>query len=136
MVLNAPESHCLFVVRPTSLTFQIFNFSKTAEWNSTRKQELNVLYQVCVFPADWKTKMATLASDWLRHFQILLWNLWNRLTDLNVLYQVCDLWANQKTNMAVSASDWLRHILLFILNFWTEYDEMWKEARTQRPLPS
>ena len=28
------------------------------------KQDLNVLYQVCVFQADWKTKMAALAFDW------------------------------------------------------------------------
>ena len=58
----------------------IFNFSsETAERNLTkldRKQDLNVLYQDCVFRADWKNKMATLASDWLRHFQLLLWNRW------------------------------------------------------------
>ena len=35
-----------------------------------RKQDLNVLYQVCVFWADQKNKMATLASDWLRHFRL------------------------------------------------------------------
>ena len=54
-------------------------FSKTAEGNLTkldRKQDLNVLYQVCVFRADWKTKMAAPASDWLRHFWLLLWNRW------------------------------------------------------------
>ena len=33
-----------------------------------RKQDLNVLYQVCVFRADRKNKMAALASDCLRHF--------------------------------------------------------------------
>ena len=67
------------VVRP-SLTFHIFNFSsETAEQNSTkldRKQDLNALYQVCVFRADRKNKMAALASDWLRHFRLLLWNCW------------------------------------------------------------
>ena len=41
-----------------------------------RKQDLNVLYQVCVFGADRKNKMAALASDWLRHFRPLLWNRW------------------------------------------------------------
>ena len=40
------------------------------------KQDLNVLYQVCVFPADRKNKMAALASDWLIHFRLLLWNRW------------------------------------------------------------
>ena len=62
-------------VRP-SLTLHIFNFfSETAERNSTkldRKQDLNVLYQVCVFRADRKNKMAALASHWLRHFRLLL----------------------------------------------------------------
>ena len=59
--------------------WDIFDFSsETAEWNSTkldRKQDLNILYQVCVFRADRKNKMAALASDWLRHFR-LLWNCW------------------------------------------------------------
>ena len=58
--------------------WDIFDFfSETAERNSTkldRKQDLNVLYQVCVFRADRKNKMAALASDWLRHFRLFLWN--------------------------------------------------------------
>ena len=71
------------VVRPSvrpSLTFHIFDFSsETAERNSTkldRKQDLDVLYQNCVFRVDRKNKMAALASDWLRHFRLLLWNRW------------------------------------------------------------
>ena len=46
--------------------WDIFDFSsETAERNSTkldRKQDLNVLYQVCVFRADRKNKMAALAK--------------------------------------------------------------------------
>ena len=65
--------------------WDIFDFfSETAEWNSTkldRKQDLNVLYQVCVFRADRKNKMAALASDWLRHFRLLLWNRWSEFTE-------------------------------------------------------
>ena len=60
--------------------WDIFDFfSKTAERNSTKldgKQDLNILYQVCVFRADRKNKMAALASDWLRHFRLLLLNRW------------------------------------------------------------
>ena len=94
-IVSAPEpkaqvhycDHALSVVRP-SLTFHIFNFfSETAEQNSTkldRKQHLNVLYQVCVFRAVRKDKMAALASDWLRHFQLLLWNRW---TEFNETWQ-------------------------------------------------
>ena len=77
----------LSVVHP-SLTFHIFDFSsETTEQNSTkldRKQELNILYQVCVFRVDSKNKMAALASDWLRHFQLLLWNGW---TEFNKTWQ-------------------------------------------------
>ena len=59
-------------------------FSKTTEGNSTkldRKQDLNVLYQVCFFLADRKTKMAAQASDWLRHFRLLLWNRWTQMEE-------------------------------------------------------
>ena len=63
----------------------IFDFSsETAEPNSTkfdRKQDLKALYQVCVFRADWKNKMAALASDWLRHFRLLLWNRWTEFSE-------------------------------------------------------
>ena len=68
--------------------WDIFAFSsETAERNSTkldRKQDLNALYQVCVFWADRKNKMAALASDWLRHFRLLLWNRW---TEFNETWQ-------------------------------------------------
>ena len=68
------------VVCPASVNLNIFDFSsETAERNSTkldRKQDLNALYQVCVFRADRKNKMAALAYDWPRHFRLLLWNRW------------------------------------------------------------
>ena len=60
--------------------WDIFDFfSKTIERNSTkldRKQDVNDLYQVCVFRADRKNKMAALTSDWLGIFRLLLWNRW------------------------------------------------------------
>ena len=65
--------------------WDIFDFSsETTERNSPkldRKQDLNALYQVCVFRADRKIKMATLASDWLRHFRLLLWNRWTEFNE-------------------------------------------------------
>ena len=62
-------------------------FTETSEWNSRkRKQDLNVLYQVCIFQADWKNKMATPASDWLRLFRLLLW-FWNHWMDFNETWQ-------------------------------------------------
>ena len=81
--------HALSVVRrPSSLTFHNFDFSsETAERNSTklvRKQDLNVLYKVCVFRADRKNKMTALASDWLSYFRLLLWNRW---TEFNETWQ-------------------------------------------------
>ena len=67
--------------------WDIFEFSETTERISTkvdRKQHLNVLYQVCVFQSDRINKMAALASDWLRHFRLLLWNCW---TEFNETWQ-------------------------------------------------
>ena len=65
--------------------WDIFDFSsETAARNSTkldRKLDLIVLYQVCVFRADWKNKMAALASDWLRHIWLLLWNCWKEFNE-------------------------------------------------------
>ena len=175
--------------------WDIFDFSsETTEQNSTkleRKQDLNVLYQVCVFWADRKNKMAALASDWLRHFRLLLWNRW---TEFNETWQearsqrplpsLCFLgrsekqdgrpglwlaetfstsplkllngiqrnltgrkistsstkfvffWADRKNKMAALTSDWLRHFPLLLWNRWTEFNEAWREARSQRPLQS
>ena len=60
--------------------WDIFDFSsETVEWNSTKfykKQDLNILYQVCIFSAYQKNEMAAMASDWLRHFWLLFWNRW------------------------------------------------------------
>ena len=56
--------------------WDIFDFSsETAKWNSTklyRKQDLNVLYQVCVFQADQSTKMAA-PADPSKRWHIVLW---------------------------------------------------------------
>ena len=117
------------VVRPSVVRrklFHIFNFSsETAEWNSTkldRKQDLNVLYQVCVFRADRKNKMAALASDWLRHFGLLLWNRWTEFDETllearsqHPLPSLCFSGRSEK-KMAALASDWLRHFRLLVWN--------------------
>ena len=106
------------------------------------KQDLNVHYQVCVFRANRKNKMAVLASDLLRHFRLLLWNRWQNSTkldrnqDLNVLYNVCVFRADRKNKMATLASDWLRYFRLLLWNCWTEFNETWQEERSQRPLSS
>ena len=102
----------------------IFDFSsKTAEQNSTtfdRKQDRNALYQVCVFRADRKNKMATLASDWLRHFWLLLWNrrsesneTWHKARSQRPQPSLC-FRADRKNKMAALASDWLRHFRLLL----------------------
>ena len=91
VIAHRPSSVRPSVRRPSvrpSVNFHIFDFSsETAERNSTkldRKQDLNALYQVCVFRADRKNKMAALASDWLRHFRLLLRNRW---TEFNETWQ-------------------------------------------------
>ena len=82
---------CFWPIRKTRwppwplIGWGIFYFSsETAEWNSTkldRNHDLNILYQVCVFRADRKNKMAAQASDWLRHFWLLLWNPWTEFDE-------------------------------------------------------
>ena len=124
----------------------IFDFSSdTAERNSTkldRKQDLNVLYQVCVFRANPKNKMAALASDWLRHFRLLLWNRWKEFNETwqearsqRPLPSLCFSGRSEKQDGPL-ASDCLRHFRLLLWNRWKEFNETWQEARSQLPLPS
>ena len=136
--------HALSVVRP-SLTFHIFDFSETAEWNSTkhdRKQDLKALYQFCVFRADRMAKMATLASNWLRHFRLLLWNGWREFDETlqeagsqGPLPILCFSGKSENQDGG-TAADWLRHFRLLLWNRWTKFNETWQEVRSQRPLPS
>ena len=86
--------------------------------------------------------MATLASDWLRHFRLRLWNRW---TEFNKAWQearsqrplpsLCFLGRSEKQDGCL-ASDWLRHFRLLLRNRWMEFNETWQEARSKRPLPS
>ena len=126
-------------VRPSSVTFYIFNFSpETLEWSSTesdKKQNRNVLYQACAFQADRKNRMAFLASELLRHFRLLLWNRWTEFKEtwhesryqcsLPSLYVSCP----SKKTISPLASDWVRHFRLPFWNRWTESNETWEEAR-------
>ena len=126
--------------------WNIFDFS--SERNSTkldRKQYLNVLYQdlkYVFFGPIGKTRWPPLASDWLRHFRLLLSNHWTEFNETwqearsqRPLLSLC-FWADRKNKMAALASDWLRHFRLLLWNRWTEFNETWLEARSQRPLPS
>ena len=126
--------------------WDIFDFSsKTAERNSTkldRKQDLNVLYQVWVFRADRKNKMAALASDWLRHFRLLLWNRWMEFNVMSMearsqhpLLSLCFSGWSKKQNGCPGLS--LPEIIrLFLQNHLMEFNESWQKPRSQHPLPS
>ena len=125
----------------------IFDFaSETAERNSKKldkKQDHNVLYQVCVSRADRKNKMAAPASDWPRRFRLRLWNHW---TELNETWQGARfqrplpslfLGDRLEKKLVASVSDWPRHFRLFLWNRWMEFNETGQEARWyQRPLPN
>ena len=124
------------------IRWDIFDFfSATTERNLTkldRKQDLYILYQVRVFRANQKTKMATLASDWPRHFRLPWWTEFNetdRKQNLNVLFKFCVFLADRKTKFAAMASDWQIHFRLILWNCWTEFNESWQETRSQHPLP-
>ena len=120
--------------------WDIFDFvSETAEQNSTKldgKQDLNALYQVCVFRANRKNKMAALVSDWLRHFRLLLWNHWTEFNETwqearsqHPLPSLCFSGRSEKQDGPL-ASDWLRHFRLLLWNRWTEFNETWQVARS------
>ena len=86
------------------------------------------------FWADLSTKIATLASDWLRlHFTFLQWlkqfcigRKQVRFV-IKVLYQISVCEANRPTNMAALDSELLRHFLL-LCNGRTEFEETWQEV--------
>ena len=97
-----------------------------------RKQENPMSFTVCVFRADRKTKMATLASDRLRHFDFSSATIERNTSmtkidgkqDRNVLYQVCVCQADRKTKMTALAADWPIHFQRLLLrNRWTECKE-------------
>ena len=86
VITSCPSSVCLSV-RPSSVVnFSHFRLLLWNRWTEFKEiwQDPNVLYQVCVFRADRKNKMAALGSDWLRHFRLLLWNCW---TEFNKTWQ-------------------------------------------------
>ena len=136
VIMRCPSS----VVRPSSLTFHIFDFfSETAKRNSTkldRKQDLNILYKVCVFRTDRKTRW----PPW----SLIGWDIFDfssetaernstkldRKQDLKVLYKDCIFGADRKNKMAALTSDWLRHFRLLLWNRWTEFNETWQAARS------
>ena len=116
-------SVCPSVRRP-SLTFHIFDFSsETAERNSTnldRKQNLNIIYQVCVFGPIGKTTwppwpliggdIFDFSSETAERNSTKL----DRKEDRNVLYQVCVFRVDLRNKMAALAYDWLRHFRLLL----------------------
>ena len=141
VIMRCPSS-----VRPSSLTFHIFDFSsETTERNLTklyRKVDLNVLYQVCVFRPIGKTRWPL--------WPLIGWDIFDFFSDIaerksmkldrnkisTSSTKFVFFWANRKNKMAALASDWLRHFRLLLWNRWTEFNETWQEARSQRPLPS
>ena len=107
VITRCPSSRpsiCLSV-RP-SLTFHIFDFSsETTEQNSTkldRKQELNILNQVCVFlgrsekqdgrPGLWLAETFSTSSETAERNSTKL----DRNQDLNIPCQVCVFWARSE----------------------------------------
>ena len=121
--------------RRPSVNFHIFNFfSETAERNSTKldwMEDLNVLYQVCVFRADRK-KQDGRPSLWLAEtFSLLLWNRWTEFIETwqearsqRPLPSLC-FSGRSKKKMAALASYWLRHFRLLLWNRWTEFNKTW-----------
>ena len=117
-------------------------------------QELNVLYKLCMFRTDQKTKMDSGHNAYFNYtklqichrtppWPLICWDIFNfssetaeqnltnldREQELNIVYQVRVFRANQITKMAVLASDLLRHH--FQLFLWMEFNETLQKTRTQ-----
>ena len=61
----------IFPMTPYSLKADLpVGFPYRFNYKLDMKQDINVLYQVCVFQADPKMKMAALASDNLKHYRL------------------------------------------------------------------
>ena len=100
-----------------------------------RKQDLNVLYQDCVFRTDPKNKMTAFASDWLRIFRLLLWNRW---TEFN------ETWQEAKSQRPLPGLCFYGRLCLWLIEAFSPsplkplngIQRNLTEARSQRPLPS
>ena len=103
-------------------------FSETADEKSTkldRKQDLNVLFQVCVFRADQKTGIwlaETFSTSPLKPLNGIEWNLSGRKistsSDKFVFFEPI-----RKKQMATLASDWLMHFWLLLWNGCREFKQ-------------
>ena len=141
VIMRCPSPVVRPSVRPSSLTFHIFDFSSyTTERNSTklyRQLGLTVPYRVCVFRVDRKNKITAMGSYWLRHFPLLLWTEFNEnLQEARYQRPLPSFFfgADQKNKMAALASDQLRHFRLLLWNHWTEFSKTWHEARSYNDL--
>ena len=122
LLFSAPEpkaqvhycDHTLSVVRRKLSHFWLLLWHRLTEFNKTWRSKI---YQVCVFRADRKNKMAAPSSDWLRHSWLFSKTTegnskkLDKKQDFNVLYQVCVFRANKKTKMAAPGL-WLAETFL------------------------
>ena len=93
--------------------------------------------RVITFRSHVKSKMAILASDWLRHFQFPLQNYlmdcvqtWHRCSTQGPT-QVLLLFRAMKN--PTLASDWLRHFQLFLKNYCIDCVQTWYSSSTLSP---
>ena len=132
---SAPEPKALSVVVNFS-NFRLPLFNHWTEFNQNWQEEvLKVLYHICIFSGNRKTKMAALTSDCPRHF-CLLWNCWMEFNEtwLEARYH------HPRPNLCFSgrleiqggraASDLPIHFWLLLWNRRMEFNETWQEAST------
>ena len=126
------ESFLIFSLQPLNEIQRSFTWSKIS----------NILYQVCVFGAVRKPRWLPWHLIGLDNFNCICATVERNSTKLDMkldpmlLYQVFVFGADWETRMAALASDRLRHFRLLLCNRWTEFNETWKEARSQRLVQS
>ena len=129
--------------------WDIFDFSsETAEWNSKkldRKEDLNVLYQVCGFsgrsekqygcPGLWLAE--TFSTSPLKPLNGIHWNsmMGSKISTSSTKF-VFFVPIGKTRWLPWSLIGWLLRHFRLLWNCWIEFNETWQETRSQCPLPS
>ena len=103
-------------------------------------QDLNTLYQVCVFGPIWKSRWPPWSLIGWDIFDFSSETAGQNLTkldkkqDLNVLFRDCVFGPIRKTRWPPWFFNGWYIFLLFLWNCWKKFNETWQEARSKRPL--
>ena len=119
-------------------SLNVFNFSSETSERNTRKidkkQDINMLYQVCVFQGDRKNKVATRAETFSTSPLKPLNGIQRNLTrsKISTCSTKCVFFGRSKKNKMAALVSLADAFRLLLWNRWSEFTVTWQEARSQR----